>query len=225
MTQQGASQLISVFEDGDVRVVKIGPMGPYNNNAYVVRDLSRGESLLVDMPLETSTLLEAIAADGNVRQVLATHWHPDHWMSYDPVREATGAPVLVGDREINIEESRVDRRVGDGEEVMVGSLRCTVMHTPGHTPGSICLRIGRAVISGDTLSDGGPGKTFAAGDLETLVASITSRLHPLPDDVVVMPGHGANTTIGESRAQYAEYVKHPHPPGHYGDVEWLQGER
>jgi glyoxylase-like metal-dependent hydrolase (beta-lactamase superfamily II) len=223
MTQQGMQQLVSTFEDGDVRIVKLGPMGPYGNNAYIVRDLSRRESLLVDMPLETSPLLEAIAADGNVRQVLATHWHPDHWMSYDAVREATTAPVLVGDREINIDDARVDRRVADGEEVQVGGVRCTVLHTPGHTPGSICLRVGRAVISGDTLFDGGPGKTFAAGDLETLIASITARLHPLPEDTLVMPGHGANTTIGESRAQYAEYVKHPHAPGFHGDVEWLKG--
>jgi glyoxylase-like metal-dependent hydrolase (beta-lactamase superfamily II) len=223
MTEQSATQLVSTFEDGDVRVVKIGPMGPYGNNAYIVRDLSRGESLLVDMPLETSPLLEAIAADGNVRTIVATHWHPDHWMSYDAVRQATGAPVVVGDREINIDEARIDRRVADNEEVAVGGVRCTVLHTPGHTPGSICLRVGRALISGDTLFDGGPGKTFAAGDLETIIASITSRLHPLPEDVVVMPGHGANTTIGESRTQYAEYVRHPHAPGHYGDVEWLKG--
>jgi hydroxyacylglutathione hydrolase len=225
MTEQGTTQLISIFEDGDVRVVKLGPMGPYGNNAYIVRDLGRGESLLVDMPLETSPLLDAIAADGNVRQIVATHWHPDHWMSYDAVHEATHAPVLVGDREINIDESRVSRRVADGEEISVGGVRCTVLHTPGHTPGSICLRIGRALISGDTLFDGGPGKTFAAGDLETLVASITSRLHPLPADTVVMPGHGANTTIGESRDQHAEYAKHPAPAGFFGDVEWLSTGR
>ena len=223
MTQQGTSHLVTSFEDGDVRVVKVGPMGPYGNNAYIVRDLGRGESLLVDMPLDTSPLLDALAADGNVRTVLATHWHPDHWASYDPVRQALGAPVLAGDREINLDEERVDRRVADGEEVQVGSLRCTVLHTPGHTPGSICLRVGRALISGDTLFDGGPGKTFASGDLETIVASIVSRLHPLPDDVVVMPGHGANTTIGESRTQYGEYLEHPHPQGHFGDVEWLKG--
>jgi glyoxylase-like metal-dependent hydrolase (beta-lactamase superfamily II) len=223
MTQQDAQRLISVFEDGDVRVVKIGPMGPYSNNAYIVRDLARSESLLVDMPLETGALLDAIARDGGVRQVLATHWHPDHWMSYDAVREATGAPVLVGDREINIAEERIDRRVRDGEEVLVGATRCTVMHTPGHTPGSICLRVGRAVISGDTLFDGGPGRTSAAGDVETIIAAITGKLFPLDDDIVVMPGHGANTTIGESRKQYAQYVEHPHPPGYYGDVEWLKG--
>ncbi len=223
MTHQDTGRLVSVVEDGDVRIVKVGPMGPYGNNAYIVRDLAQRESLLVDMPLETGALLDAIAADGNVRQVLATHWHPDHWMSYDAVREATHAPVLVGDQEINIEESRIDRRVADAEEVLVGSVRCTVLHTPGHTPGSICLRVGRAVISGDTLFDGGPGKTSRAGDVETIVQAIVAKLHPLPDDTLVMPGHGANTDIGTSRRQYQEYLTHPAPPGYYGDVEWLKG--
>jgi len=223
MTQQDTGSLISVVEDGDVRIVKVGPMGPYGNNAYIVRDLAQRQSLLVDMPLETGPLLDAIAAEGGVTQVLATHWHPDHWFSYEAVREATGAPVLVGDREINIEESRIDRRVADGEEVLVGGVRCTVLHTPGHTPGSICLRVGRAVISGDTLFDGGPGKTSQAGDVETIVAAIVAKLHPLPDDTLVMPGHGANTDIGTSKAQYREYLKHPAPAGYHGDVEWLKG--
>jgi hydroxyacylglutathione hydrolase len=218
-----AKRPFETFEDGDVRVVKIGPMGPYSNNAYIVRDLAAGESMLVDMPLETGILLEAIAADGAVRQVVATHWHPDHWMSYDDVRAATGAPVLVGAREIKIPEERIDGRLEDGAEVLVGSTTVRVLHTPGHTPGSISLRIGRALISGDTLFDGGPGKTFASGELETLIKSIVERLHPMEDDVVVMPGHGANTSIGESRRQYSEYVKHPHKAGYFGDVEWLKG--
>ena len=214
---------VESFEDGDVRILKIGPMGPYDNNAYLVRDLSRGESLLVDMPLEESVLLEAIAAEGNVRTIVATHWHPDHWMTYDAVRAATGAPVLVGAREIKIPEERIDGRLADGDTVRVGGASLEVLHTPGHTPGSISLRIGRAVISGDTLFNGGPGKTFARGDLEVLIQSIVDRLHPLPDDTVVLPGHGATTTIGESRREYAEYVRHPHARGYFGDVEWLKG--
>ena len=212
---------VEVFEDGDSRIVKVGPMGPYGNNAYVVRDLARNQALLVDMPLEERLLLDAIAAEGGVGTVVATHWHPDHWMTYEAVRAATGAPVLVGHREIRIPEERIDGRLADGQELRVGGIRITVLHTPGHTPGSICLRVGRAVVSGDTLFDGGPGKTFAAGDLETIVDSIVGRLHPLPDDTVVMPGHGANTTIGTSRGQYADYVRHPKPKGHFGDVEWL----
>ena len=211
------------FEDGDTRIVKVGPMGPYGNNAYLVSDTAKAETLLVDMPLEKGTLLDAIEAEGGVRTVVATHWHPDHWMTYDPVRKATKAPVLVGAKEINIPEERIDGRLDDGADVRVGSVRVRILHTPGHTPGSISLHIGRAVISGDTLFDGGPGKTFAKGDLETIIKSIVEKLHPLPDETVVLPGHGAATTIGESRRSYAEYVKHPHAAGHYGDVEWLKG--
>ena len=209
-----------MFEDGDVRIVKVGPMGPYDNNAYVVRDVAAGEALLVDMPLDEGPLLDAIAAEGGVRTVIVTHWHPDHWMTYDAVRAATGAPVLVGASEIKIPAERIDGRLDDGAEVAVGSARITVLHTPGHTPGSISLRVGRAVITGDTLFDGGPGKTAARGDLETIIASIAAKLLPLPEATVVMPGHGANTTIGASRTGHAAYSRHPKPAGFYGDVTW-----
>ncbi len=211
---------ITVFEDGDVRVVKIGPMGPYGNNAYVVRDVAVGEALLVDMPLDEQPLLAAIAAEGGVRTVIATHWHPDHWMTYDAVRAATGAPVLVGSSEINIPDERIDGRLDDGAEVKVGSIRIGVLHTPGHTPGSISLRIGRVVITGDTLFDGGPGKTSARGDLETIIASITAKLLPLPEETVVLPGHGGTTTIAASRGGVAAYGRHPKPAGFFGDVAW-----
>ncbi|MFN2581130.1 MAG: MBL fold metallo-hydrolase [Candidatus Dormibacteria bacterium] len=190
---------ISVVEDGGVRIVKVGRMGPYDNNAYIVRDVDARESLLVDMPLEERPLLDAIAAEGAVRTIVATHWHADHWMTYDAVRAATNAPVFVGAKEIKVPEERIDRRLDDGHELRVGSVRITVLHTPGHTPGSISLRVGRAVITGDTLFDGGPGRTSAAGDLETILESIQARLLPLPDDTVVLPGHGADTTIADSR--------------------------
>lgn len=211
---------ITVFEDGGVRIVKVGPMGPYDNNAYIVRDVAAGEALLVDMPLEEGPLLAAIAAEGGIRTVIATHWHPDHWMTYDAVRAATGAPVLVGAVEVKIPEERIDGRLDDGAEVKVGAARITVLHTPGHTPGSISLRVGGAVITGDTLFNGGPGKTSAKGDLETLVESITARLLPLPEETVVMPGHGVNTTIAESRSGVAAYQRHPKPAGFFGDVAW-----
>ena len=211
---------VTVVEDGDTRIIKVGPMGPYGNNAYIIRDVAARESLLVDMPLDEQPLLDAIAADGGVRTIIATHWHPDHWATYDAVRAATGAPVLVGAREINIAEERIDGRLDDGQEVRVGSTRITVLHTPGHTPGSISLKVGRGLISGDTLFDGGPGRTSASGDLETILQSIQAKLLPLPEEVVVLPGHGANTTIGDSRRGYAEYQRHPRPQGFHGDVTW-----
>jgi glyoxylase-like metal-dependent hydrolase (beta-lactamase superfamily II) len=213
---------VTVHEDGGVRIVQVGPMGPYGNNAYIVRDVGAGKSLLVDMPLDEGPLLAAIAAEGGVEQVIATHWHPDHWATYDAVRAATGAPVHVGSAEVNIAEQRIDGRLEDGAEVRVGSIRIRVIHTPGHTPGSISLRLGGAVISGDTLFNGGPGKTFATGDLETIIASIESRLLPLPPETVVLPGHGQTTTIEHSRAGVAAYRQSPRPAGFHGDVEWPQ---
>lgn len=211
---------VTTFEDGDIRVVQIGPMGPYGNNAYVVRDVAAGAALLVDMPLDEGPLLAAIAAEGGVQTVIATHWHPDHWMTYDAVRAATGAPVLVGSSEIKIPEERIDGRLDDGAEVPVGGARIVVLHTPGHTPGSISLRVGRAVITGDTLFNGGPGKTSARGDLETIMASITAKLLPLPAETIVLPGHGTTTTIAASRSGVAAYERHPKPAGFFGDVEW-----
>ncbi|HEY7927529.1 MAG: MBL fold metallo-hydrolase [Candidatus Dormibacteria bacterium] len=211
---------LTVHEAGGVRIVRVGPMGPYGNNAYIVRDLEAGVSLLVDMPLEEGPLLTAIAADGGVRQVIATHWHPDHWATYDAVRAATGAPVRVGATEVNIPKERIDGLLHDGDEVLVGSVRVDVLLTPGHTPGSISLRVGGAVISGDTLFRGGPGKTFATGDLETIIASIQARLLPLPPETVVLPGHGEHSTIESSRRGLAAYLRSPKPAGFFGDVEW-----
>ncbi|MEO8897241.1 MAG: MBL fold metallo-hydrolase [Candidatus Dormibacter sp.] len=214
---------LTVHEAGGVRIIRVGPMGPYANNAYIVRDLEAGVSLLVDMPLEEGPLLAAIAADGGVQQVIATHWHPDHWATYDAVRAATGAPVHVGATEVNIPEERIDGRLNDGDEVRVGSVRIGVLLTPGHTPGSISLRVGGAVISGDTLFRGGPGKTFAAGDLETIIASIEARLVPLPPQTVVFPGHGADTTIEATRRGVAAYRESPKAAGFFGDVQWPTG--
>jgi len=220
MTAQPAGIPTQVFEDGGIRILKLGPMGPYGNNAYIVRDTAAHAGLLVDMPLEERPLLDALAAEGGVQHVVATHWHTDHWMTYAAVRSATGAPVLVGEHEINIPEERIDGRLRDGQELRVGGIRLTVLHTPGHTPGSISLQVGRAVITGDTLFGGGPGKTFAAGDLETILGSIDAKLLPLPEGTLVMPGHGPTSTIAEARSGRSEYSRHPRPAGFHGDVTW-----
>ncbi|HVA23855.1 MAG TPA: MBL fold metallo-hydrolase [Chloroflexota bacterium] len=211
-----------VYTEDSFSIVKVGPMGPYGNNAYLLHDAEAKDALLIDMPLDEQPLLEAIAEIGNVHQIVATHWHHDHWMTYDPVRKATNAPVIVGDMEVNIPSERIDKRVAHGDDVKVGSKRITILHTPGHTVGSICLKVGRALISGDTLFQGGPGRTSAAGDLGIIVNSIVTHLLPLVDETVVMPGHGPNTTIGDARREHAEYLKHPWPAGYHGDVAWLK---
>ncbi|MHB8575378.1 MAG: MBL fold metallo-hydrolase, partial [Dehalococcoidia bacterium] len=162
------------FREGDITVIKVGPLKPYGNNAYVVADTAAKDALLVDMPADADddegktgasgarvieALSDAALKGSKVRTIVATHWHPDHWMSYDNVRAATGAPVAVFEHEVKVAPERIDRKLREGEEVRCGSARLRVIHTPGHTPGSICLLMGKLLITGDTLFNGGPGRT------------------------------------------------------------------
>lgn len=210
---------MEMYREGDIEVVRLGPLGPYGNNAYIVADTSARESMIVDMPAEGEKILAALA-DARVTSIVATHWHGDHWMSYDLVRGATKAPVHVHEQEVNIPPERIDVRVRDGQELRVGSARLRVIHTPGHTPGSICLLLGKVVLTGDTLFPGGPGRTAKPEDLTTVVRSIVEQLHPLPEEVQVWPGHGDTTTIGRSRQEYQLFAARPHRADLHGDVSW-----
>ena len=119
-----------------------------------------------------------------------------------------------------------DELLSDDDVITVGRLKLHTMHTPGHTPGSMCFLVeGSPVLfSGDTLFPGGPGNTEGdANRFAQIIEQVDRKLFTLPADTLVLPGHGDATTIGESRRQYAEYVRRPHPAGYHGDVEWLKG--
>jgi hydroxyacylglutathione hydrolase len=169
-----------------------------------------------------AALSDAALNGAKVRSIVATHWHPDHWMSYDNIRAATGAPVAVYEHEVRVPPERIDRKLRDGEEIRVGSARLRVIHTPGHTPGSITLLLGKLLLTGDTLFNGGPGRTVAPPDLLTEIESIVNRLYPLADDVLVWPGHGDATKLGDSKREYAVFAAKQHPADLCGDVVWLE---
>ena len=210
---------MDVHEEGRLRLVKAGPLGSFGNNAYLIQDRESGEAIVVDAPQDGERILEALG-DGRVTRIIVTHRHPDHWMSIDALKAATGAPVACheGDREPYTE--KVDGTIADGEEIQVGELRVRAIHTPGHTPGSVCLLVGNRLISGDTLFPGGPGRTNRPEDLQEEIRSITSRLFELPDDVVVHPGHGDDGSIGQSKREYAAFASREHPTDLCGDVTW-----
>ena len=196
-------------------------MGPYGNNAYIVRDTGAHAGLLVDMPLEEGPLLAAIAAEGRASR---------RWSRPTGTR-TTGRPTTRCARRpaprcwsvrwrINIPEERIDGRLSDGQELRVGGIRVQVLHTPGHTRGSISLRVGRAVITGDTLFDGGPGRTSAAGDLETILASIDARLLPLPAGDGRPARPRASTTIARVPIGARAVPAASQAAVFFGDVEW-----
>jgi hydroxyacylglutathione hydrolase len=210
---------MEVFADGSLRLTKVGPLGSYGNNAYVVADRDAAEAVIVDMPAESSQTLQA-AGGLRVVAILLTHTHPDHWPDYDLVKGATDAPVLCHPAEVILPSEKIDQPLADGDRVTVGGLSLQVIHTPGHTPGSCCFLVGRHLIAGDTLFPGGPGHSNSAQELQQNIASITERLYTLPGDTLVLPGHGDNTTIERSRQEYAVFASRPHPPDLHGDVLW-----
>jgi glyoxylase-like metal-dependent hydrolase (beta-lactamase superfamily II) len=187
----------------EVHQVVVGPM---DNNVYVVRCTETGDAVLLDAANEHERLLELCQALG-VRRVLETHGHWDHIQAVPAVRDA-GYDVGVTAADAGMLPA-YDFILEDDSVIEVGRLRLHTLHTPGHTPGSMCFRLEGAPVlfSGDTLFPGGPGATqYEGGDFPTIIRSIEERLLTLPPETIVLPGHGADTTVGTERPHLQEWI-------------------
>jgi glyoxylase-like metal-dependent hydrolase (beta-lactamase superfamily II) len=181
-------------------------VGPMDNNVFVLRCKETGEAVLLDAANEHEKLLELCKAL-DVRQVLETHGHWDHIQAVPELRDA-GYSVHVTAQDAEMLPS-YDEIIEDESVVEVGRLRLHTIHTPGHTPGSMCFRLEGAPIlfSGDTLFPGGLGNTKFGGDWPTILKSAEDRLFSkLEADVIVLPGHGDDTTIGAESPHFQEWV-------------------
>jgi hydroxyacylglutathione hydrolase len=210
---------MQTHEDGPLSITKFDSLGPYGNNAYLVADRDAREAIIVDMPSGSRAVLDAVGGL-RITAIVLTHTHPDHWADYDLVKNATGAPVLCNAAEVIMPALKIDRPIVDCDEIAAGKGAIRAMHTPGHTPGSTCYLTGGILFSGDVLFPGGPGRTQRSEDLQQSIKSITDRLYVLPDETLVLPGHGGDTTIGESKQEYAVFASREHPPDLSGDVTW-----
>jgi glyoxylase-like metal-dependent hydrolase (beta-lactamase superfamily II) len=194
------------------------------NFVYLIGDRERGEAVAVDPAYGVGELLEVLDADGmRLTGVLATHSHPDHvggdLMGYpiEGIRELVGDDDLALRVHVHRDEAQwVKRATGvsdsdlalhdSGDTVTVGDLPITLMHTPGHTPGSQCFVIGTKLVAGDTLFLEGCGRTdLPGGDAGAMYESLTQRLAAIPDDTVLYPGHlyspEPSATMGETRSR------------------------
>ncbi len=193
-------------------VTKIA-VGPMDNNAYLLRDTSTGQAILIDAANEAGRLIELIG-DTPVGTIVTTHQHADHWQALAEVQKHTGAEVVAHPADADALPVPVSRRVEHGEVLTFGDAEVSFIHLRGHTPGSIAVvydaggRLSGAphVFTGDSLFPGGVGKTNSPEAFTSLLNDVTERLFgQLPDATWVYPGHGKDTTLGAERPHLAEW--------------------
>lgn len=195
-------------------------VGMLETNCYIYKDDETGEGMLVDPGGDASNILEIIS-DNNIKikYIVLTHGHWDHIGAIERIKAHTNAEILIHENDaeclhdssaslsvmfgINSPNVKPDRFIKQGDELKVGNSSFKVIHTPGHTPGGICLHGENILLSGDTLFQGAIGRTdLPGGDYKTIMESIRSKLMVLDENTAVYPGHGKKTTIGKEKSNF-----------------------
>lgn len=206
---------------------EIFPVGPLQCNCSVIGDEITREALVIDPGDDIEDVLALVQKHNlTVKQIVVTHAHIDHVGGAMKLRAATGAPILLNENDhvllkmldvqaawIGVEDPgkvEIDHSIRQGDTVRAGSLAANVIHTPGHTEGSVCLYFPaeKKLIAGDTLFAGSIGRTdLPGGSMPKIINSLHEKVLTLPDETLVVPGHGPITTIGEERASNPFLVK------------------
>lgn len=208
-----------IVKDEKIRIERL-ELGAFGTNSYLVICQSSGDSVLVDTPGEPSKVMAQLK-DTKPRFILMTHSHPDHTGALLDLHSKLGIPVCAHPLDSGNLPLLPEVKLNDGDTISFGKAELKVLHTPGHTPGSLCLLIKRYLLSGDTIFPGGPGKTRTPEDLKQIIASIKTKLFTLPDETEVYPGHGQSTILGKEKAEFAIFSSRSHPADLCGDVLWL----
>lgn len=192
-------------------------VGPLQVNCYILADEKTKDAVVIDPGDDAEDILRVIREKGlTVKYIVNTHAHFDHVGANHQLKEATGAEILLHEKDAVVLKSSsahaaafnvkttasppADRFVQHGDVISAGEVSLKVLHTPGHSPGGICLVEQGVVFTGDALFAGSIGRAdLPGGDLMTLLGAIKAHLLTLPDETRVFPGHGPDTTIGDER--------------------------
>ena len=208
-----------IAEDYDVKIERL-ELGPFGTNAYILICRKTGDSVLIDAPDNAGAIMNRLAGS-SPRYILMTHSHMDHVGALSELHSRLGMPVAAHAADARRLPLSPEILLDDGNAVSFGALELEVLHTPGHTLGSLCFRLGRYLMSGDTVFTGGPGRTVSPAALRQIIESITGKIFVLPDDTQIYPGHGGSAVLKTEREEYAVFASRSHPPGLCGDVLWL----
>lgn len=193
--------------------ISVLPLGALQTNCYVVADEEAKVCLVIDPGDEGERIAQALDRMGlKCERIALTHGHYDHVGGVKALHEATGAPVSLPEKDLALPENMTDGPLfytdlyNEGDTFTVGNMTFEVLSTPGHTPGSCCLRCGEVLFTGDTLFQGSCGRTdFPGGDIQQMLESL-KRLANLEGDYQVLPGHGGETSLDVER-RYNFYMR------------------
>jgi hydroxyacylglutathione hydrolase len=210
--------MTTVVKDDQIQIDKL-ELGPYGTNAYILVCRNTGESVIVDAPADAGKILDLLKGT-RPNYILITHNHMDHTGALADLKSALDLPIAAHADDAGGLPVPADQLLDDGDVISFGDINLSVLHTPGHTPGSICFLTGSHLIAGDTLFPGGPGRTGSPADFKKILESLTGKIFVLPDNTRIYPGHGGSAVLDKEKRAFEVFSAQGLDADLCGDVLW-----
>jgi hydroxyacylglutathione hydrolase len=207
-----------VVNTSEIRITRL-ELGPYQTNCYVLVCKASGKSLVVDAPADAQEIVKELKGSSPALIVI-THNHRDHTDALLDLHSQLKVPIAIHPLDAPGLPCPADKKLNDGDVLDLGQLKIKVLHTPGHTPGSICLSVGSYLLAGDTIFPGGPGHTKTPAAFDQILKSIQDKVLTLPDVTAFYPGHGDSATLAAEKPAILSFLSRQHASGLCGDALW-----